>query len=542
MVTLAAGAFVTLPRGILDERLGAANPTQSVSGFSDHVRLGGEGLITDSETVVMDVQVLEHDGEGRRDWKPTQPEVIHLRGAVLDEYEPETGVWRRSRDIARHDDRKYQNLRSVMQLYKPPTLPDTFVQVVTVRDRFSDHLFAMARPTYGGIIFERRVDEFVFNPVDRTFYLPARKGLLTYTVRSVVADDDTNPKSPASFPVEEVRDHALRVMEREGVSRDPGAASTPDDAEVIRAFERHLRNNPEYAYSRQMIAPPPGRDPIVAFLEETKSGHCEYFASALAALCRSVGIHARVITGYAGSEYDVEQGAFIIRESNAHAWVEAMTAPGRWETFDPSPVEGVRYGRSGPTGLRAVIINLNESVRFMWLKWVAGFGVRDQARIFRVEDGGPLGVINRVKSAMRSLGLMSGDSMPRLTRPRLIRALTAAAVAFVAVAGTLFALSWLLSRLGLTPRLPRRLRRAGRDFGLYSRMLEALDRAGLAKPAAVPPLAYARSLEPIDAAVAEHVRAIANWHYESRFAGAALNDDSARARLDALRKRLATLG
>lgn len=132
--------------------------------------------------------------------------------------------------------------------------------------------------------------------------------------------------------------------------------------------------------------------------------------------------------------------------------------------------------------------------------------------------------------------------MPRLTRPRLLRALTAAAVTFVAVVGILFALSWLLARLGLTPRLPRRLRRADpRDFGPYSRMLEALDRAGLPKPRAVPPLAFARTLDATDRAVAEDVRAIADWHYKSRFAGAAPGDNDALARLDALRRRLAAL-
>lgn len=546
IAAVASAAFIVMPRGILeDSGVAPGTPSRSVSGFSEQVRLGGEGFITDSEVVVMEVQTLEHDGDSRDDWKPTQPEVLYLRGAVLDDYAPDLGIWTRSEAVAERDDRRYQNPRYRRQLFNPPEsgrADETFVQIITVRSRSTDHLFALARPRIGGIVFDQNIEEFTFNLIDRTFSLPRRRGLFSYTVRSS-SGGDISPESPASFPVDGVREYALGVLDREGLERDPGAVSTPEDRRIIRLFERHLRNNPDFTYTRDMTPPARGADPIVDFLRESRSGHCEYFASALAAMCRSIGIHARVITGYAAAEYNVQAGAFVVRESNAHAWVEAMTAPGEWETFDPSPAEEVRYGRSGPTGFRAVWINLNESVRFLWLKWVVGFGEHDQVNIFRLDEGGPFGVFARIKSGARSLGIIPDDPLPKLTPERMMRAGLAALATSAGVLGFLYGLHWLLLRFGVLSRLaPARRSRRRRGRTLYDRMLSALDRAGLAKPDSLPPLAFARRLETIDASVSEHVRAIAAWYYAGRFGNARADDRAAGEHLEALRARLRERG
>ncbi|MCA9307191.1 MAG: DUF3488 domain-containing protein [Phycisphaerales bacterium] len=550
---VAAGSFIAMPRGLLDDT-GPATPglKRDVSGFTDHVRLGGEGIITDSEVVVMDVKVREFNGDGttrRRgrseDWKPALPEVLYLRGAVLDTYEPERGIWTRSNTIAERDDHHYQNPRYLSHLYRAPsseTESETFVQIITVRSRASDHLFALSRPDQGGIVFERGIEEFTFNSIDRTFAIPERRGLFTYTVRSI-PNGDISPADSASFPVGEVREYALQVLTDHGFARDPSAVSTSDDKRMIDALARHLRNNPDFTYTRQMTPPPPGVDPIVDFLRVSRAGHCEYFASALAAMCRSVGIHARVVTGYAVSEYNPQDTSYTVRESNAHAWVEAMTAPGRWETFDASPAEEVRYGRPGAQGLRAVWLNLNESIRFAWLKWVVGFGEGDQVNIFRIDSGGPFGIFNRVKSAARSTGLISHQAMPRLTPDRAARAALWALITLVSTLGGLYGVHWILAHLGLMPKLSfRRGSRRHYDRTVYGRMLALLDRAGLTKPDATPPLTHARRLASIDGSIADDVGAITRLYYASRFGNETLDLSAVNNRLDALREYLKSRG
>jgi protein-glutamine gamma-glutamyltransferase len=79
-----------------------------------------------------------------------------------------------------------------------------------------------------------------------------------------------------------------------------------------------------------------GLDPVVEFLQKHEGGHCELFASALALLARSIGIPTRIAVGYRVDEVNPITGASVVRDRNAHTWVEAFVE-GRWQTFDPTP-------------------------------------------------------------------------------------------------------------------------------------------------------------------------------------------------------------
>lgn len=82
-------------------------------------------------------------------------------------------------------------------------------------------------------------------------------------------------------------------------------------------------------------------DPVVEFLTVNRRGHCEYFASALALLARTVGIPARLVVGYRVDEVNPVTGLGVVRERNAHTWVEAWI-DGRWQPYDPTPLVEVR--------------------------------------------------------------------------------------------------------------------------------------------------------------------------------------------------------
>lgn len=77
-------------------------------------------------------------------------------------------------------------------------------------------------------------------------------------------------------------------------------------------------------------------DPAVDFVLHHRVGHCEYFASAMVLMARSLGIPARVVGGYMGGERSVVGAWHLVRQRNAHAWVEAWTGAG-WRTYDPTP-------------------------------------------------------------------------------------------------------------------------------------------------------------------------------------------------------------
>jgi transglutaminase-like putative cysteine protease len=106
----------------------------------------------------------------------------------------------------------------------------------------------------------------------------------------------------------------------------------PDDRAFIDAVLRFYREEP-FVYT--LAAPLLEREPIDQFLFETRRGFCEHYASSFVVLLRAAGIPARVVTGYQGGEINPNGGYMIVRQSDAHAWAEALIG-GVWRRFDPT--------------------------------------------------------------------------------------------------------------------------------------------------------------------------------------------------------------
>ena len=100
-----------------------------------------------------------------------------------------------------------------------------------------------------------------------------------------------------------------------------------------RAVESYLRT---LGYSTEVAPPPAGRDAVDYFLFDSQTGYCDYFSSAMAVMLRSVGIPARVVSGYATGTPNGD-GTFEVRDSNAHSWVEVYFPRYGWIEFDPTP-------------------------------------------------------------------------------------------------------------------------------------------------------------------------------------------------------------
>jgi transglutaminase-like putative cysteine protease len=119
------------------------------------------------------------------------------------------------------------------------------------------------------------------------------------------------------------RDLAARIV--------AGAGS--DDERVV-AVQRYLLSH--YAYDQNITAPPRGEDGVDYFLFVAQRGYCDYFASAMTVMLRSLGIPARLVVGYV-AHAPGSDGAYTVRESDAHAWVEVYFAGPGWQRFDPTP-------------------------------------------------------------------------------------------------------------------------------------------------------------------------------------------------------------
>jgi transglutaminase-like putative cysteine protease len=124
-----------------------------------------------------------------------------------------------------------------------------------------------------------------------------------------------------------VRDLALEIT-----------ADADNAYDKAQALQDYLR---EYTYNEQIEAPPEGVDRVDYFLFERKEGYCNYYASAMAVMARSIGIPARVAAGYIQGDWEREVQAYRVREHHSHAWVEVYLPRFGWVEFEPTASESV---------------------------------------------------------------------------------------------------------------------------------------------------------------------------------------------------------
>jgi hypothetical protein len=123
-----------------------------------------------------------------------------------------------------------------------------------------------------------------------------------------------------------------RVAERLGLNRASGLAPR----EIVRRVGAHFAT---FSYSTFREAPPPRAGNATAlgdFLERSKSGHCEYFATATTLLLRAAGVPTRYATGFSMLEYSALEEAYVVRARHAHSWTRAWV-DGRWIDLDTTP-------------------------------------------------------------------------------------------------------------------------------------------------------------------------------------------------------------
>ena len=147
-------------------------------------------------------------------------------------------------------------------------------------------------------------------------------------------------------------------------------ATNPYDK--ARAVEDFLRSRFGYTLN---LAGKPGNDPLANFLFVTRAGHCEYFASAMTILLRTLDIPAREVNGFLPGEYNDLAGDYIVRASDAHSWVEVYFPGSGWVTFDPTPSAVERAG---------LLSRLNKYIDWLqlsWSEWVINYDFGHQMQM-----------------------------------------------------------------------------------------------------------------------------------------------------------------
>lgn len=505
---VAAMVFVLFPRGIGRDVFGswgnAAIGRQT--GFSPEINLGVGGLINDVQTPVIDLRIVDDQGRAIG----SESEVQYLRGSVLDDYRD--GRWARS-STRRRDNERME--RVVPRAWvRPSGVSEPTGRVrraqITIRDTPSGrahHIFTLHEAV--GLRFPTRT-QVQLSRRDGQALRTGSGGQLTYEVEYrpapevSVLDAEPPERGSITFDSEIVRAEAELALAPRGLAIDPLERDPRDDALAVRAIESYLREN--FTYTLDTLAAPPRRDPIDWFLTDARTGHCEYYASAMAAMCRAIGVNARVVTGYVAAEFNAQTGTYIVRSSNAHAWVEAEPRPGQWRTYDPTPPdEFSSIHRPQETPGRVLRRWLN-AIEYAWISSIVGYqGSSDRA------DAG---------------GGADGDSPFEPPGAEGARALSAAVLnTLLIAAGVAFAGygAWVLT-LAVSRRLGPRRRRQPPHLRFYDEALRALARRGLAKPASRPPMAHASVIGAADPDAASALAALSTLYYDARFGGRELSE------------------
>ncbi len=152
------------------------------------------------------------------------------------------------------------------------------------------------------------------------------------------------------------------------------------EADRVRAVLQYLSAENGFTYSTMQTRNDRSIDPVEDFLFNTKSGHCEYYASACALMLQSVQVPARLVNGYYGSDINSMTGKNEVRQRHAHSWVEAFQ-DGRWQTLEPTPAEPRRETvAAGKTD--SLMSNLQTAISDMWNDGVHNMSAERQKAFF----------------------------------------------------------------------------------------------------------------------------------------------------------------
>ncbi len=149
-------------------------------------------------------------------------------------------------------------------------------------------------------------------------------------------------------------------------------AHAQNNYDAAMAIETYLRNN--YTYTLTPPRTPPGEDPLSFFLFKSKAGYCEFFASAMGDMLRSIGIPTRLVNGFGPGSYDASTNSFVVRGEDAHTWVESYFPGFGWISFEPTPDNAGGY-QPIPRGTQGQTVCLRDNCDVLGGTTTSGPGV-----------------------------------------------------------------------------------------------------------------------------------------------------------------------
>ena len=419
VVAVSSLLFILTPRFDLNQAIPFLEmSTQAQSGFNDEVSLGDVTEIQEDNSIALRIDLPSRDA---------LPEEPYWRMLVLDDYED--GRFRASTSLQTRPLRRFDEKRRLysdrlsrlnrsgatwtiymeggISRYLP--LPGDysavrFEKLKTVE--LVDAVNVVALDSVGQSVFSYQVEDLSFN---RRFKGgEADEGLLAGA--AAAEDADTPPAYPMTTLELDLSEEGVGTLK--GINESLGMGDSVDAAAYSQAATDYLWQRFGYSLTPDGMGSGQG-DPITFWLENGKRGHCELFAGAFVLLAREAGYAARMVVGFVGGSWNPVEDYLLVRNREAHAWVEIFDAEqGNWLRVDPTPSPG--RGSSDPEMAFEMDMQIEsgwfawvDSLRIQWYRRVVNFEQQDQVELAE----GLKDVVDRSLDALKRQLVGIGDSL-----------------------------------------------------------------------------------------------------------------------------------
>ncbi|MDO9119520.1 MAG: DUF3488 and transglutaminase-like domain-containing protein [Nitrospira sp.] len=501
--------FFTIPRVSAGFGQKGSGEGLRTSGFSETVDLGMIGPIKRDPGIVMRVELPDRTG--------LQSDRFYLRGMAYDRYDGKSWTTRLSHRRALAESPAGTFTVRQVSSRSPRPLGQLIRQTILLEALDTAVLFAAPYP-------ESVSGQFLAIQSDPTgaIYLPfPTSSRIEYTVHSrpatvVPADLQFQP----ALYTEVFSQHFLQLPESservEALAREITGSKT-SAYEKAQAIEAYLSRN--YRYSLD-ISPGKQTRPLEEFLFERKTGYCEHYATAMVVLLRNVGVPARLVTGFLATEWNEYGNYYLVRQRDAHAWVEVHLPNSGWVTMDPTPAVSEPVGDSQWFAASRVI----DTLRLRWNRFFVQYNAADQLAVVRGLKEGTTVVRDRAWSSVSSflapVGDLAGQLLSRVAEGNV--RLMVGFLSFV-VLGLGLAI-WLVQRKPWS-----RWRSSNTSHGhhavisqIYRNVLKQIARYGIVKAEHTTPREFSLVVGNQWAAAAESVSMITELYCRGRFGKAIL--------------------
>lgn len=467
------------------------------SGFTERIDLGDIGPIKLDNTMVMRARIP--------DYNDSLKDRIYWRGVTFDFYDGRSWsnklVRKFSPEINERGEFTIREGSSEGGLYQEIILEPLDTTVIFGAShiiRLSGKLPSIKEDMMGSV------------------YIPyasfSRLQYSAYSKIDLISEEDRDLES-ASYPVF-INKFYLQIPDRSEEIGDLARRVSSGSKTItgkIDAIEIYLKTNYRYTLD---VKPHGEKNPIEDFLFVQKAGYCEYYATAMVVMLRSIGIPARLVTGFLQGEWNDIGGHFTVRQKDAHSWVEVYLPRSGWVTFDPTPAILIEDQRSALSLLSKLI----DSIRLRWDRYIINYSLKDQIEAIqktrekiRSIEGDLQMIYESIKRYM--LNIKGGITDIRRISKRTVMLLS---LCFFLLAISIY----MYIRKGYSHFCLFSGTGADKNsqiVELYNKMLKLLEKRGIIKEKNKTPLEFAISLDTKKEEISKEVFELTETYYRVRF-------------------------